>query len=369
MGKCILCILLVLLLFSACTIKQSELIQKDTIQTESINNHKDTHAHSPTNSMTESTEPTDPIPLSQPWYTKIHVSYYFDAWNVKVTERSNIFYYITGDGLCYFDPETEKEVLLINDSIIGICVFEECFYYYTQFEIFELIFGEEDSSVRIWEHPDRYSDRPSQGICGLMVHDGWFYIKDSGTSAIRYNPENGITEEFPGYFSHLVFLNQQCYYIDRIDKTFSIYEVDTEAKKFSLIRGDGISKRYSDSASDDFYYDELRSVGGQLYYLIRDTAQFYRFDDNGYDEQFNVNAWIQDSYSYENLCYSIIDGDKVNIYEVDGTGTSRLVLSLSKDEIYTGSYNSTCFLVTESAVFYVSAKDAPMEFAWKYPKE
>ena len=193
MVKCILCILLVLLLFSACTIEQSERIQKYTVQTELINDYKDTHPHSPTNSMTEPMEPTDPTPLSQHWYTQIHVSYDFDAWYVKVTEHNNIFYYITEDGLCCWDPVSEKETLLIDDTIYGIYTAEEHFFYYTDFEIFELVFGEENTSVRIWEHPDHYSEQPSQGICGLMIHDGWFYIKDSGTSAIRYNPDNGIT--------------------------------------------------------------------------------------------------------------------------------------------------------------------------------
>ncbi len=350
MKKCIIWILLVVILLSACATKQAP----ETSPTEA------TQLTSPTEI---STEPADSPTQKDRWYAKVDMeNWYFDSWLVTITEWKDSFYYIADGNLNRWDIATETEELLVCGDVRGIFVYEDRFYYYTDLQIYELDFGIDYLSVLIWELPDSNNDA-SAGICGLMIHDGWFYIKDSGISAVRYDPKTGITEDFIEDFSHLVFLDERCYYTDHAEKTFSIYEFDTQSKESSLVRGDGNSKRYGSSI--DLYFDELRSVNGQLYFVLRESEEFFIYNETGVDKLFMENAWIQDSYIYPNLCYSVIEGNKVNIYEADETGKAALIASLSKNDIYIGMYNSTCFLVTESAVFYKADEDAPLEIAWK----
>lgn len=350
MKKCIIWILLSVFFFGACASKEMQ----EPTQTE------DTQLTSPT---VGTTEPADTPSKDDRWYAKVDMpNWYFDSWLVTITEWKDSFYYIADANLYRWDIATETEELLVCGDVRGIFVYEDHFYYYTDLQIYELDFDIDYLSVLIWELPDSNNDA-SAGICGLMIHDGWFYIKDSGISAVRYDPKTGITEDFIKDFSHLVFLDERCYYTDHAEKTFSIYEFDTQSKESSLVRGDGNSKRHG--TATDLYFDELRSVNGQLYFVLRESEEFFIYNETGVDKLFIENAWIQDSCIYPNLCYSVIEGNKVNIYEADETGNAVQIASLAKNDIYIGMYNSACFLVTESAVFYKADEDAPLEIAWK----
>lgn len=356
MKKCVLFTLLVLFLLSACTPKVHNAID-DTSPGDPTKLQQTTKPHAPD----DTTEPTEPPVPNEPWYFKIKQQRDFDEWSVKVTEWNNEFYYITEDGLYRWDPVTDEEQNLLEGDIWGLYVHRDHFYYYTKFQIFELVFGEQNTSLLIWEHPDRL-DPYSMGICGIMVHGDWFYIKDSGTTALRYNANYEQTEELSCDFSSLAIVEDTYYYIDKADKTFTIFSLDGLTTESVIVRGDGISKKYGDSTEP--FYDELRSICGNLYYYIRDTDQFYRYDSNGKDVQFQNKAWILSSYIYPNLCYYIIDGDFVRIYEEDKFGNTRLILSVPKEVINFRSYNEY-ILVTDSAVFYKADNDAPVQFAWK----
>jgi hypothetical protein len=357
MKKCILFVLLILFLLSACTPNSHHAGEDETSAGDPTKSLGTTQPHG----HDDTTEPTEPTVPDEPWYFKIKQSRDFDEWSVKVTEWNRAFYYITEDGLYRWDPVTDEELNLLEGDIWGLYIHEDHFYYYTKFQIFELVFDERNTSLLIWEHPDRL-DPYSIGICGLMVHEDWFYIKDSGTTAIRYNPQSKLTEEFPCDFSSLVFVEDTCYYIDKANKTFAIYKLDQQTKGSVIVRGDGVNKKYGDSSEP--HYDELRSIYGNLYYYNRDTDQFYRYDSNGKDVQFQNKAWILSSYIYPNLCYYIIDGVFVRIYEEDKFGNTRLILSVPKEAINFSSYNEY-ILVTDSAVFYKAGNDAPVQFTWK----
>lgn len=360
MKKCILWFLLTVLLLGACTSKEQDFAKDEPRPKEPTSPQSFIKPHAPTN---HTPEPTQAPEQQEPWYAKIKVSQDFDEWCVQVTEWNKVFYYITEDGLYRWDPVTEKEILLATGEIRGLFVYDEHFYYYTDFEIFELAFGEENTSVPIWEHPERFTDPYSMGICGLMIHGDWFYIKDSGTTAIRYNPQSKSTEEFPSDFSSLVFVQDTCYYIDKANKTFTIYKLDQRTNESTIVRGDGVNKKYGDSSEP--HYDELRSIHRKLYYYIRETGQYYRFDDSGNDVKFRDHAWILGSYTYPNMCYYIKDGNYIRVYEEDEFGNAGLILSIPKEQIHTGSYLAY-ILVTESAVFYRAGDNAPVQFAWKY---
>lgn len=362
MKKCMICALLAVLFFCACTDKDQVPLMEDSRPTEPTTLQQPTHSHSPTDHITEPTEPSVP---EDPWYSKIDIPHDFDHWQIKVIEWNRTFYYIAEEGLYLWDPITEEEVLLIAEDIRGLYVFEERLYYFTEFEIFELVLGKVNISVPIWEHPERLTDPYSMGICGLMIHDDWFYIKDSGTTVIRYNPHCDKTEAFPEDFSHFVLVDNHCYYTDHANKTFTIYEFDPQTMESRIVRGDGVSKRYSDHNSNAMRYDELRSIHGKLYYYIRETGQFYQYDSSGEDIQFRDNTWILNSYVYPDLCYYTQDDSYIRVYEEDKLGNERLILSVPKEEIDTRSYLKYA-LVTESAVFYKASDDAPIQFAWKY---
>jgi hypothetical protein len=352
-------ILLTLLILTACTPVTKEPAKDDTKPTEPAKLQENTQ---PPTEPSNHNDPTYPPEQKEAWYSKIKSIRDFDEWNVLITEWNGVFYYITEDGLCKWNPITETEALLVADDVRGLYVYKDHFYYYTKFQIFELVFGEENINIPIWEHPERLTDPYSMGICGLMIHRNWFYIKDSGTTAIRYNPESNHVEAFPNDFSSLVFLADTCYYIDKANRTFSIYKHEEQSAESEIVRGDGINKKYGNSTA--LRYDELRSIHGQLYYYIRDTGQFYRFDNDGKDIQFRDEAWIIESYIYPNLCYCITDGNYHRIYEEDEFGNAKVILSVPKEELYRADYLEYV-LITESAIFYKSGDDAPIQFAWK----
>ena len=364
MRKCMIWILIVLLFLTACTPKVQDPKQEDQKSTDQTTNLQNvTQPHSPTEPPTEPTQSSDSQTLAKPWYTKINIADDFDAWQVRITEWNDVFYYITDDGLYCWDPVIEKEVCLITGDIRGLYVQNERFYYYTEFEIFQLFLDEENVSSRIWEHPDRYTDQSCMGICGLMGYGNWLYIKDSGISAIRYDLQSDQNETFLGDFSSLVFAEDTCYYIDHVDKTFSIYQLDELTRDTVIVRGDGVNKKYGQS--QDYHYDELRAHYGNLYYYIRETGQYYRYAANGSDAQFREKAWILFSYIYPNLCYIVNTGDYIHIFEEDAFGNANLVFDVPNTEIETGSYLDYV-LVTDSAVFYKSGSNAQVQFAWKY---
>lgn len=293
-----------------------------------------------------------PIPTEMDsWYNNIKIT--CPEWTVPILKYAENIYYISNSGI-FMEKGSIQEQIVEQNNITGLYTYENKLYYCTENEI--NCFDFQSKIVNnIWHagmlpaEEFKYFD----GIYGFQIYKNYLYIKDSGISVFRVNLNTLETEPFLKDYSSLAFLEDKCYYIEHVQRSFSIFEMDIKTKKIQLVRGDGLTA----DESKEIRYDNVVALNNELYYSIRELNRIYKYQEEGADPYIidfsnDENAFLAfDIESYNDRLYYVIRNDKNDsLYEYDPqTGIEKLLFTQKR--LYLK------FFILESLLFYIDNKD------------
>lgn len=228
------------------------------------------------------------IPVASPEYNDFDIKSAmsnkgYTGWNSLVCVADEGIYFITKQGIKKWTDQV-GEVLLFEDKDINGMVFNEPWIYYACHDNMEIYRINLDSEARefvisAYMIPATQEDDP---ICGFTVYDEKLYIMNTIFSCFEYDLETETLREFNHDVSSGVFLNNAFYFIDRSQRSFSIYKKNLETGVTELVRGDGITFQFGEE-HNRIQYDSLAIVNGSLFYSTRFDAAIYQYQEDGQD--------------------------------------------------------------------------------------
>ena len=151
-----------------------------------------------------------------------HDSHYDAA--CPIVEVSDCFYYITANGINKIDKEFKQyEEVLLNPDITNLYYYDEQLYYSDEKNIFCL-----SESKPIWSIDNiihkNYPGVAVGGVADFHFREGFLYVQVSGDSIFQIDLSTGEEEVFLADCMAYAFLGDACFFIDAVNKTFSIYK-------------------------------------------------------------------------------------------------------------------------------------------------
>ncbi len=268
------------------------------------------------------------------WYYKITRT--TNVWSAKIVYGVQEFYYIADDGLyCYSLSGRDSKVL--NGKIGGLWYDGHDLFYSTENEI-KCYDSSDNKTTTVFSLTDVKGVDKSEGIVDFKFHGEYVYIKNSATSAFRYNLSTKKAEMFLEDFSTAVFNDTHCYYIDHASKTFSVYSIDLNTLEKKLVVGEGVTKPEKTIISGVYI------VNNEVYYYDRETKWTYRL---GGSELIRGNPEVVQGHDGKWVYTAVFENDKVEILK-STYGAVFSVTKLGAAEIVDGHY-----IVTEKATFVI----------------
>lgn len=201
-------------------------------------------------------------------------------------ENGETVFYISKDGIVKYNKLQNDESLLVGSkSIDSLCISEGLLYYCendTSINRVDL----DGKNLKIMVELRSVEDLMlEKSLAHFEVYKDSIYIKSSGTSLIRFCMSTGKAENFAEDVAEYAFLEEDFYYIDHAEKSFSIYRMNLTTKQTDLIRGDGITKRdiLPENYADYEWFDNVIVSNKALYYTMRGPAKLFRLEADGND--------------------------------------------------------------------------------------
>lgn len=282
---------------------------------------------------------------------------YWNAVNINVDD--NIFY-VSDNGIIKKSKNT-TECIVSNSAINFMQITDNELIYYSvdsfskgkgkiysvssKGENVRLIF---DFSDVICATPLAFGFLDAFRVCNNTIYiksSDLLFKYDISTKELSY-----ITD-----ISSSAFINNNLYYIDSVEKTFSIYEKDLLTGDIKLILGDGQGKRGTDNADNTSEcFDRVFEVNDSLYYTTRYPHRIYKHIPDQKD------ALIADfGDKYEDLIEGIyISNNK--IYCISNKTLFDITLNsdkpISKTEI-PDMGNEKYFAVVDDVLYYYNTDE------------
>lgn len=247
-------------------------------------------------------------------------SYHPSYREKSVAEKDGAFYYLSANKLMKVDVEGEDSTVVFEDDspIYGLCLDVKNVYFFTADNVksYNIESGEVKTLLQ-----SNIKDTGSE-IAGIVIHDDYLYIFDTGISVVRLNLSGGEAERFLDDVSSMCFIKDECYYTSHTEMTRGIIKKNTVTGEESVLT-DG------NTVTDDHrLIDSVISADGELYYSTRSPAAVYKYVDGVSDiiiRQDEKGDIINNSVTFigsndNGFAFRFRDvGDKTDIFYFDGS--------------------------------------------------
>ena len=286
----------------------------------------------------------------------------------SLTESNSSVFYISENGIMRHDKDKNTNMVLVaSESINSFCIYNDSLYYCeSENTIYKTNMGGE-GRVKIIEMSQVESLLIEKSLAHFEIYDGFVYIKSSGTSLIRFSLSTEHAENFVDDVGKYEFLNQSLFYIDHMERTFSIYGKDFCTGNTSLLRGDGITKQKSPENSEwkIELYDNVIATNGRLYYTTKAPAKLFELMPDGGDillEDFNHLKdanYLSITVTESALYYVLESGSlKGHLFEYNAQTGEKKEVALLNDVNYLFGIK-----VVDGYVFYYSLPENRLTYA------
>ena len=268
------------------------------------------------------------------WYYKITRT--TNCWSQKVVYGGQAFYYIADDGLYRYSFNGHDAKF--TDGKIGGLMYDGKLLYYSTKTAIKCYDAGFYKTTTVFDLKSVSGIDVSEGILDFKLHGEYLYIKNTDTSAFRFNLNTKKAEMFLDDFSTAVFGDDYCYYIDHADETFSVYSIDYETLETKLVAGEGVTN------PKETIISSVYMANNDLYYYDRVTEWTYR---SGGSELIRGNPEVVQGHDGEWVYSALVENGKVKILK-STTGAVFSVVKLDATDIVDGHY-----IVTERATFTI----------------
>lgn len=270
----------------------------------------------------------------------------------SLVEKDENIFFISKDGLSKYDKIKEIYTVIIKSSTINSFQLSNDSIYYCEKEntIYKMDFNGENI-VKIVELNQVSPLLIEKSLENFAIWGDNIYIKSSGISFIRYSMVEKQAENFIDDIAQYTFFENSLYFIDHINKSFSLYRKNLDTLSVELLRGDGISKRNNYSENVDIYarYDNIIAANKHLFYTTRNPAKLFQFSESGED------ILIEEFKSVEGAEYLTITANENKIYYVLESG--ELKDYLFEYDIETGEKEQKIMLQNANYAFGIKVID------------
>ena len=304
-----------------------------------------TETKKPSESILSTESPTDTM-----WYQNIKIDNKTE-WSTPVVETDMDFYYITEDGVYQYTKKTRESDQVVFEAAKGLFLCRNDLYYNTEKQIKCMNLQTKKISV-VWDETLFLNSEDSDkyhyfSIYDFMLADGYLYIAGTGTSVMRVNIESGETEAFMDDMGQMILLEGNCYYLDHAERTFSLYQINSDMQEGTLIRGEG----HCEPELDSMLIDGIASMGDLLFYSVRNSSDVFLYHLDGNDQQIfdgdeGLYVHFAKGFSETRLCFYTTDGSQLSLYEYEHSAGVTLLATFSC------TTRQCDVVITETAVFW-----------------
>lgn len=302
--------------------------------------------------VANSPAPTPSAPSAETvWYRNMKLSAE-TQWCTPVIETDTCFYYISEYGVYEYAKDIRQIRKIVPDAALGLYMYEGSLYYSTEHEVNCMDLDTGNVSL-VWDKTmlETVDTLFYFAVCDFALCDGYLYIAGTGTSFLRVNLENCAVEQFLGDCSSMVLCENDCYYLDHAERTFSLYRMDCDSKESTLLRGTG----QPEPGRDALRIDGIAGITDSVAYSVRDASDVYLYHPDGSDEKiFDGDDSDQFWLFFVRRCpasklyFYTTDGTQLKLYEYRPAAGVELLASID----YTARMCD--IVITESAIFWWS---------------
>ena len=197
----------------------------------------------------------------------------------EMVDYNGYLYYVSY-GSVYKHGSDGNFLVIDNGTIRCITAENGCLFYLTNDnELYKTDFNG-NAPALVWSYDECGLDVMSFGIRSIHAHRDVIYIIYDVICVMAYDLKTGNTVDFAEDVSTAAFAGGYMYYTDHAQRTFSIFRKNLETGETELFRGDGETFENS----KEIMYDEVMSVGDEVYYTMRFPVSLYRLSPDGDDE-------------------------------------------------------------------------------------
>lgn len=297
------------------------------------------------------------------------VSGSFSNGYYSVAEDKNNIYYTTDEGLMKADKKLSvPDLIKKGENISGLSVYNGRLYYLDYADdglsfIKSINLNGQDEKV-VW---NQYADGPddNKAVNGFRIYDGQFYLYDSDTSVMKFDPKTKKLEKFLDDVDCWDIHNGYVYYTDYNGKTYTIYRRNLETGKVEIVRGKGVLRQKGEIEIYDFVF-----LNNDLYYTASNDGDderdyIYKYNPNGKDVEFDdtTDKYFDFITQYGGRLYYVIsddDSDKSELYRYDPS--TRATVLIGNISGFDSSYGLQ--IVNGCAFYDVDKDDKNVKARW-----
>lgn len=273
----------------------------------------------------------------------------------SITCDTNNYYYITEHGIVKQNKETAESELILSEANVSSIVLYNSKIYFNVSLCIKSIDTNGNNIETVFDYTDKKYNKErwkedEAGMGGFTIHNGVFYIANSGISMFQFNPSTGKTYYVLDDVSPYAFNGDYVSYSKHADRNFTIYRKNLITYQEERILGDGKYKKHTTPESNAIWYDDVLFVGDKMYYTTRITEGLWEYNPDGEDKRLYNHQ--PDVFSeYQGNIYFVV-GE--NLYKLDVNTNETTFIQELKD------FSSYGFQIVDHYLFfdiYVDDKD------------
>ena len=251
-----------------------------------------------------------------------------------ITEDNNYIYYCSEEGIKKVDKKNGKTKIICKQrNACELTVYGRYLFFLTQYGESLSIFRVSTSGENFAEVFNGKEISNVDSINSFSVIDNKLYIKFNNYSVYSYDMSTGEIKLLIEDAYKFQVVKEYIYYIEKVQKTFTIYKKNLYDLKTQIVLGKGISQPKSD------FYDDFVFVSDSMYYTTHAPNSLYCYNDGKSIVITNNN---EDSIStlieYKGNAYYVIEADEGKNKLMKLNSKSNSISEVAELNGYTASY-------------------------------
>lgn len=218
---------------------------------------------------------------------------------ISIIEHNGYNYYVEDNMIYSENISTGKKQVVAEVSNEGWWIIAELYIdgnylYYLEGENYRLVSHffelrrinlDNMTSEKLTDCCEVWGDKTDSDLREVVFYKGKIYLR-CNYELYCYDIVNGISEMIHNDIACFEIFNDELYYIEKVNRTFTIYKMNLETYTKEIVRGKGVeSEKIENGLYGDVNYKFFVFIGDSMYFTTTDPVSLCRWDK---DLQYSV---------------------------------------------------------------------------------